>query len=1130
MKSGIFLFNNRQELISSISPEFLTENTQEMELNGLITATATTKYDKDIEEAEYFGVKELNNFWLYKIRTFQKKDGMITLKGIHILFDDLKGKVLRDIRPKNVTAKEGFNKILENSTWQVGVSTATTNSSASFYYKPTLTAFYEALKKWNCEFIPHIEFRNGKIISKTINLYDTISKDNGKWFEYGDKLLTVVAEMTKDIYTGFIGLGKGEQTENGGFGRKIKFDTVEWEKSKGNPIDKPLLQDYIEIKEATKRWGYPNGTPRIGIVEFSEVTDREELLNKTYLYAKENCRPKLQLKATTISDEMVEIGETCSIIRPDLKIRYRTRVFKIKKNFLNTDLIEFEFGDKVILSASDRVKADIEKEEKRQLELESRMESFLKTATNFYFNEDGYNYELKANNKYKLPAGYYSFDKPIEENPTKVVYMGAGKILIADSKNPSGEWNWRTAITPQGIAGEEIVANSITANKLSADVGQSLDLSSNESITQAVSNRIENVVGNISSNLAKLNIKQNEIETLISETTAIIENLIKNKTVTVNKNNSFKEVINLEKGKAYNFKFSSKGNCEVYVVFTYKDDKRRYKYKYPKKFIDKRLIGGKYSSTFYSNHILSFKVPEQYKESYIIYKGIEDSEIKDISLGEHIGQYNADRITRLKQDLDGFKLTAENNINKVKSEFNVKADEISSKVKNVENKISTEIAQSTNEIKSTVKEMKEDLKQFKNLCKESNKEIKGNDIYFDCEKLLKGQKYKVTFKAKDIENNADYKVYNSDMNYRKISENNAWVFTPSQDMTQLNLYNGGGSNPKANIYDVKIFKLNDDPRLEELKSEIKQTSTEISLKVSKKDIVSEINQSAESVKIRANKIELDGDVIANKLTSKRLYGNYIDGAVINGGTIKIGNYGFLQPAQNCLQIKVPQTQYATYGIGVQIHGRKATKNIPAGMFIYRDDDFERGNDIGDNVEEILLTVAGRMQACFKFNGQEISGTPVMTNFYKNNPVGGDMYAIRFIGYDPHTRCIYFDDGTGSSGAWRLSTDSSSSDIRLKFNIKESNQDCLDLISKINFKSFDWKKDKFGYAKEHTKTGIIADELQELDDSLVYTHTNDDKKTKYIDDFRLLAVTTKAVQELNKKVEELQLKIKQLEER
>ena len=53
--------------------------------------------------------------------------------------------------------------------------------------------------------------------------------------------------------------------------------------------------------------------------------DKEELLKKTYLYAKENCRPKLQLKSTVISQEQVEIGETCTIIRNDLDIRYKTR-------------------------------------------------------------------------------------------------------------------------------------------------------------------------------------------------------------------------------------------------------------------------------------------------------------------------------------------------------------------------------------------------------------------------------------------------------------------------------------------------------------------------------------------------------------------------------------------------------------------------------------------------------------------------------------------------------------------------------------------------------------------------------------------------------------------------------------
>lgn len=497
MKSGIFLFNNKQELIDTVSPEDLTENTQEIELNGLITAAATTKYNKEIEKAEFFGVKELNNFWLYKIRKNIKENGMITLQGIHILFDDLKGQVLRDIRPTKVTAAEAFNKILENSTWKVGVSKATTTASANFYYKSVLSSFSEALKKWDCEFIPHIEFKDGKILSKTINLYDKISNDNGKWFEYGDELLTVVAETDKDIYTAYIGLGKGEQTEKGGYGRKIKFDSIVWESSKGKPIDKPVGQDFVEIKEASKLWGYPDGTPKVGIVEFSDVEDREELLNKTYLYAKENCRPKLQLKSTVISQGLVEIGETCTVIRNDLNIRYKTRIFKIKKNFLNSNLISFEFGDKVVLSASDRIKNDNEKEEKKQQELESRMESFLKNITNFYFNEDGYNYELKANNEYKLPAGYYSFDKPIEENPTKVVYMGAGKILIADSKNPNGEWKWRTAITSQGIAGEEIVANSITANKLSADVGQSLDLSSNESINNKVETTVSKEVSKV---------------------------------------------------------------------------------------------------------------------------------------------------------------------------------------------------------------------------------------------------------------------------------------------------------------------------------------------------------------------------------------------------------------------------------------------------------------------------------------------------------------------------------------------------------------------------------------------------------------------------------------------------------
>lgn len=79
------------------------------------------------------------------------------------------------------------------------------------------------------------------------------------------------------------------------------------------------------------------------------------------------------------------------------------------------------------------------------------LKDIMKAVENSYFNEDGYNYELQVDNIYNLPAGYYSFDAPIDQNPDKVIYMGAGKLLIANSKTPTGEWIWETALDGDGI-------------------------------------------------------------------------------------------------------------------------------------------------------------------------------------------------------------------------------------------------------------------------------------------------------------------------------------------------------------------------------------------------------------------------------------------------------------------------------------------------------------------------------------------------------------------------------------------------------------------------------------------------------------------------------------------------------
>ena len=66
------------------------------------------------------------------------------------------------------------------------------------------------------------------------------------------------------------------------------------------------------------------------------------------------------------------------------------------------------------------------------------------------------------------------------------MYLGCGIFSIANAKNSDNSWSWSTFGTPSGFAGQYLLAESITASKLAADVAESLELSSNLSIQSVV--------------------------------------------------------------------------------------------------------------------------------------------------------------------------------------------------------------------------------------------------------------------------------------------------------------------------------------------------------------------------------------------------------------------------------------------------------------------------------------------------------------------------------------------------------------------------------------------------------------------------------------------------------------------
>lgn len=89
-----------------------------------------------------------------------------------------------------------------------------------------------------------------------------------------------------------------------------------------------------------------------------------------------------------------------------------------------------------------------------------------------------------------------------------------------------------------------------------------------------------------------------------------------------------------------------------------------------------------------------------------------------------------------------------------------------------------------------------------------------------------------------------------------------------------------------------------------------------------------------------------------------------------------------------------------------------------------------------------------------------------------------------------------------------------SDKRLKENIQITKLNALERIKQLNHVEFDWK-----LTKEHEEIGYIAQELEKIDKNYVLKMPTQNDDVKYtVRTLSLLATTTKAVQELNEKVE------------
>lgn len=278
---------------------------------------------------------------------------------------------------------------------------------------------------------------------------------------------------------------------------------------------------------------------------------------------------------------------------------------------------------------------------------------------------------------------------------------------------------------------------------------------------------------------------------------------------------------------------------------------------------------------------------------------------------------------------------------------------------------------------------------------------------------------------------------------------------------------------------------------------------------------------------RVQSVAIDASQVRSGILSgDRIYGGTIRGASIYGGTltghtqIQLGSYGSFDTVNGGLQINVPRTVNAKDGLGVQFIGSYGRgENVPYGLFIYKDSDFTVGGT-AETSDDFLLTVEGYINAkgigWLKTGKGSVNGKTTGTIGLWNS----DNVSLSFGGSGND---IYYSYNGTAYSLWSV-VNQHFSDRRLKDNIVACEHKALDYIYQFQFKEYDWKKQEDRPQQAHTKIGLIAQEVQAVDSTLVYENGD----TLNLDNLRLTNIALKAIQELALENKKLTQRLENLE--
>ena len=420
----IYLFDKDEKLIKIVKKEAIKTTLQKFALttekyvSDRLTVEMKALSKKEFDAVEYMAIQSIEDAHTFHYFYIAQKfsENLTTLIGVQSGIEELRKSVVLDKRPHNTFARPIIDELLAGTNWQARFVSETSQRSTNFYYISTFEALKKVCQVWNLEMQFFVEVNGNKIGARYIDFKQKIGEATGKRVVYGHNALQILQEVERtNLFTALIGRGKGEELsapseENttGTYGRRITFEDVVWETKKGNPVDKPKGQKYVELPEMTKRYGIKNadGTMRakVGFAVFEDEEDKNALIKRTYDELVRASRPQLTLKTSTVYLKGVKIGDTIRVVRHDKKLDYDTRIFEITFNRLNNESSDIKLGDRI--SESNEAKIQNIASQKADELISSSFNGLLKNLPDFLPSADGLNKNwYGANDPTKTHAG-----------------------------------------------------------------------------------------------------------------------------------------------------------------------------------------------------------------------------------------------------------------------------------------------------------------------------------------------------------------------------------------------------------------------------------------------------------------------------------------------------------------------------------------------------------------------------------------------------------------------------------------------------------------------------------------------------------------------------------------------------